>query len=77
MVELNDAINAIGMIRKELADMPQEKITREIALAVTKLDEAMLWIGVEAGKVVENPNIQPSGNGGNVPADLHGGMDGD
>ena len=40
---MQDNINTIAQVRFKLAE---EEPTREIILAVTKLEEAMLWLGV-------------------------------
>lgn len=49
MDELDQIINSIGALRTHLANNVTP--SREISLGVTKLDEAMMWIGVESSKV--------------------------
>lgn len=44
MNELEAIINTLGNIRDDLDSKPK---SREISLTITKIDEAMLWAGVE------------------------------
>lgn len=49
MGETDQIINSIGALRTHLAN--GVKPSREVSIAITKLDEAMLWLGVESLKV--------------------------
>ena len=44
---MNPYIVGIGKLRSELSLQYESNMTREVALVITKLDEAMLWAGVQ------------------------------